>query len=363
MLRPSHTIHSCRHAFCKTGQLVCLRQQFCKSFSLTLAQQRLRKQSFYTFKQPGHTKAASNTPSSVNSAIARNQEASAPAVAAASQQAQQNSKQPQEAAATAKSEITAVLDESKLRRESHGLHQAVPTKSNAAAHYLDTHKGARIGLYGAAIVLGGTLLMAAFRVFRKYNTPQNKRKRNVSKNKLVVESLQEFLPHKRSALTPSVTRSLKMKTGFNAAEIFRKYLWYLLRERKFDTEAVNDVVQLKSSLQLSDEEVSEAIQERAKRIYDKYGNVMLEVKGMTKAGVERKATCRALFSKLLYLAEYDGLLPQDTELARKTNVPDVFGATTEDTNGLRIVSLHEIDMDKLEGQFDPEDTEEGDEPQ
>ncbi len=27
------------------------------------------------------------------------------------------------AAATAKSEITAVLDESKLRRESHGLHQ------------------------------------------------------------------------------------------------------------------------------------------------------------------------------------------------------------------------------------------------
>ncbi len=46
-------------------------------------------------------------------------------------------------------------------------------------------------------------------------------------------------------------------------------------------------------------QVSEAIQERAKRIYDKYGNVMLEVKGMTKAGVERKATCRALFSKLL----------------------------------------------------------------
>lgn len=47
-----------------------------------------------------------------------------------------------------------------------------------------------------------------------------------------------------------------MKTGFNSAEMFRKYLWYLLRERKFDTEAVNDIVQLKSALQLSDEEVS-----------------------------------------------------------------------------------------------------------
>ena len=47
-----------------------------------------------------------------------------------------------------------------------------------------------------------------------------------------------------------------MKTGFNASEIFRKYLWYLLRERKFDAEAVNDVIQLKASLLLSDEEVS-----------------------------------------------------------------------------------------------------------
>jgi len=80
----------------RAGQPVRLRQQFCKSFSLSLAQQRLRKQLFYTFKQPVHTKAASSTPSSVNSAIARNQEASAPAVAAASQQAQQNSKQPHE---------------------------------------------------------------------------------------------------------------------------------------------------------------------------------------------------------------------------------------------------------------------------
>lgn len=42
------------------------------------------------------------------------------------------------------------------------------------------------------------------------------------------------------------------------------------------------------------------------------------------------------------VAEYDGLLPQDTELAQKTNVPDVFGATQEDTQGLRIVSLEEV---------------------
>lgn len=62
--------------------------------------------------------------------------------------------------------------------------QAMPTKSNAVVQYLDTHKGAKVGLYGAAVLLAGTLLVAAFRVFRKYNTPQNKRKRNVSKNKV-----------------------------------------------------------------------------------------------------------------------------------------------------------------------------------
>lgn len=54
-----------------------------------------------------------------------------------------------------------------------------------------------------------------------------------------------------------MARNIQIKTGFNASEVFRKFLWYLLRERKFDSEAVNDVVQLKASLQLSDAEVSQ----------------------------------------------------------------------------------------------------------
>lgn len=52
-------------------------------------------------------------------------------------------------------------------------------------------------------------------------------------------------------------------------------------------------------------QVAEALTERGKRIYDKYGSVMLNTQGMTSAGVERKATARALFSKLLYLAGWD----------------------------------------------------------
>lgn len=38
-------------------------------------------------------------------------------------------------------------------------------------------------------------------------------------------------------------------------EIFRKYLWYLLRERKFDQEAADDLVYLKSALNLTDDQV------------------------------------------------------------------------------------------------------------
>ncbi len=46
-----------------------------------------------------------------------------------------------------------------------------------------------------------------------------------------------------------------MRSGFSGTEIFRKYLWYLLRERSFDVDAVADMQQLKDSLGLTDDEV------------------------------------------------------------------------------------------------------------
>ena len=51
-------------------------------------------------------------------------------------------------------------------------------------------------------------------------------------------------------------RGLRLKTGFTATEIFRKYLWYLLRERKFDEDAVADLSALRSVLAMKDEDVS-----------------------------------------------------------------------------------------------------------
>ncbi|CAK0783201.1 hypothetical protein CVIRNUC_006400 [Coccomyxa viridis] len=202
------------------------------------------------------------------------------------------------------------------------------------------------------LLLGGTLLLSLARVARRYNSPKSKRRRTVDLNKTVVDVLDSYLPTNRMGLTPGVVRGLRLKTGFTATEIFRKYLWYLLRERKFDEDAVADLSALRSVLAMKDEDVADALRERAQRIYEKYGNVMLETEGMTKAGIERKATCRALFSKLLYLAESEKILAQDGPAAENLKLPDIFGATEDDASSLRIVSLYEVDLDNLEGQFE-----------
>ena len=50
-------------------------------------------------------------------------------------------------------------------------------------------------------------------------------------------------------------RGLCSKTDFTPVEAFRKYLWYILRERKFDEATVDDVLYLKAVLALTDEQV------------------------------------------------------------------------------------------------------------
>lgn len=48
---------------------------------------------------------------------------------------------------------------------------------------------------------------------------------------------------------------LRGLTGFSPVEVFRKYLWFMLRERKFDAAAVEDMTLLKTVLGLTDEQV------------------------------------------------------------------------------------------------------------
>ena len=128
-------------------------------------------------------------------------------------------------------------------------------------------------------------------------------------------------------------------------EIFRKYLWYVLRELKFDHEAVSDLVYLRSALDLSDDDVAAALEERAKRVMAQFGTIMFDTSNMTDAGVERKASSRNFFSKLLYLVESEELW--DNADNERFDLAKIFGCTQEDCDRLRIVSLYDIDLDKM----------------
>eukprot|EP00798_Chlamydomonas_sp_ICE-L_P027448 gene27448-4750_t len=131
----------------------------------------------------------------------------------------------------------------------------------------------------------------------------------------------------------------------------------LVRLETFDQSAVDDydhtpggaagiaIEELKAAGELNDFDVAAALRERAERIYKRYGTLMLNVEGMTGAGIDRKATVRNLSSKLLYLAERDLLIDQESEASKGIDFRTIFGASNEDMERMRIVSLHDQDVD------------------
>ncbi len=78
------------------------------------------------------------------------------------------------------------------------------------------------------------------------------------------------------------------------------------------------------------------------------GILMRRPKGMTAEGLARKTQGRALFSKLLFLSEMEGLLPVELRDGAVATLLAVFGATSEDADALRIASLNAMDADALE---------------
>eukprot|EP01024_Parvocaulis_polyphysoides_P038549 TRINITY_DN3466_c0_g1_i2.p1 TRINITY_DN3466_c0_g1~~TRINITY_DN3466_c0_g1_i2.p1 ORF type:complete len:345 (-),score=32.52 TRINITY_DN3466_c0_g1_i2:813-1847(-) len=194
--------------------------------------------------------------------------------------------------------------------------------------------------------LGFTFAIALIRYIVNYNSAKAKKMRQTNRNKYLVLELSKYLPTNREQLSWWKILTIKFNTGFNNVEIYRKYLWYLLRERKFDQTAIDDLQFLSTALRLKGSEVGSAIKERADRIFKQYGTLMLDTGGMTREGVERKAAGRALFSKLLYLTESEQIL--DAESAKQVDLRNIFGATEDDLSELRIVSLYDVDLDKLD---------------
>jgi hypothetical protein len=114
---------------------------------------------------------------------------------------------------------------------------------------------------------------------------------------------------------------------------------------------VEDLVVLRAALDLSDEELAAAMKERAERVYAQFGTVMMDTSSMTNAGIERKATAKSLFSKMLYLLECEQLWTNNGESdaeGRSEMLREVFGASSDDLAKLRLASIHtDIDLEKL----------------
>jgi len=255
-------------------------------------------------------------------------------------------------AAEAELSATSAAPEPYIATPSSEQQQSSPSSTGgplgSAQNFLLGNPVAYWSLVGMGAFIGVTFVIALGRTVIKGFSSQGKRTRTVNKNKAVVDEFSKFLPGNRGGLTGSVIGGIRFRTGFSPVELFRKYLWFLLRERKFDQEAVDDLIALKGALVLDDAQVAEALGERAKRVYEKYGNVMLDTTGMSAAGIERKATSRALFSKMQYLIENEALVSSPEEAAR-VNLRDIFGATEDDAARLRIVSLYEVDLDAAMG--------------
>lgn len=114
---------------------------------------------------------------------------------------------------------------------------------------------------------------------------------------------------------------------------------------------MEDLVALRAALDLSDDDLAAAMKERAERVYAQFGTVMMDTSSMTNAGIERKATAKLLFSKMLYLLECDQLWTNGGESEadeRSEMLRDVFGASSDDVAKLRLASIHtDIDLEKL----------------
>uniref|UniRef100_A0A7S0V9P8 Armadillo-like repeats domain-containing protein n=1 Tax=Polytomella parva TaxID=51329 RepID=A0A7S0V9P8_9CHLO len=207
----------------------------------------------------------------------------------------------------------------------------------------------RFLLSGGCLLLFSTLMIAARRVHRSVSSPGSKRRRLVNDNARLIESLGKYLPGHRGGLTRGVAQGIQRSCHCTAVEAFRKYLWFVLRERPFDENALLDLAKIKEAFAMTDDEVVEALKERAQRIYDKYGNLMLTTDGMSSQGVERKSACVSLFRRLLYLAECERLMNPTATKSAASAIKAIFGANPEDVEKVRMRSLYEgrVDLEHL----------------
>ena len=181
-----------------------------------------------------------------------------------------------------------------------------------------------LGILGG-VVLAGSFALSVYNVYMRYNSSRSKRKRQVNKNVVVVERLRDFFPENRDSL-------------------------YKLNEEAFNVDFVADVLALKRACDLDGDAMKSVLMETGERMVKKYGILMRDVSDMGAAGVQRKVDGCSMFAKVMYLADLDEFIPASEGKACQQRLKEVFGATDEDFEKLRISALgaEKADIDVLE---------------
>jgi hypothetical protein len=190
-----------------------------------------------------------------------------------------------------------------------------------------------------ASILAGSFALSAYNVYMRYNSNKSKRKRQVNKNVVVVERLRDFFPENRDSLNKGHIRGLQGKTGFKPEEIFRKYARYKLNEEPFTVNFVADVLALKSACDLDGDTMASVLLETGERIVKKYGILMRDVSEMGQSGVRRKIDGCSMFAKVMYLCDLEEFVPVEKGRETQLKLKEIFGATDEDYEKLKITAL------------------------
>ena len=217
-----------------------------------------------------------------------------------------------------------------------------------------------LGVLGLS-VLAGSFALSVYKVYMKYNSNRSKRKRQVNKNVVVVERLRDFFPDNRDSLTRGHIRGLQGKTGFKPAEIFRKYMRYKLNEEVFNNDFVADTLALKRACELDGDTMRDVLMETGERMVKKYGTLLRDISDMGPAGAQRKVDGCSMFAKVMYLADLDEFIPRDQGAAVQQRLKEIFGATDEDYEKLRIDALgsEAVDISVLEAMITKKEGEKG----
>ena len=124
-------------------------------------------------------------------------------------------------------------DTVEIAEESGAAAEGPVTIVGRARSFVESNPMAGYPLLGIVGFMGVTFVIAVVKTMARGTSSTGRRAKQVNKNLAVVTELSRYLPENRAGLSGRAIAGIRLRTGFKPSEIFRKYLWYILRERKY----------------------------------------------------------------------------------------------------------------------------------